>query len=173
MYISEIKTAPPEKFSSSLQEKIYSALSECGIKYERVDTDEAISMDDCTTIDSVLSVRTVKSLFLCSRSRKNFYLFITTADKPFKSKTFSSLLGISHTSFASQEDTLDILGTQFGAVSILALINDRERRVQTVIDKDVLKNTYFGCTDSTRTGYMKIFTKDITEKFLPFSATTV
>ena len=43
------------------------ALDNFKIPYHRVDTDEAISMEDCEAIDRKLDVHTVKTVFLCNR----------------------------------------------------------------------------------------------------------
>lgn len=70
-----------------LQEKTYCALQDRHIPFERVDTDEAITMEDCVQINKVLDMKMVKTLFLCNRQQTAFYLFITTGDKPFKSRS--------------------------------------------------------------------------------------
>lgn len=49
-YISEITDKAPEKFVSGLQEKVYGALAELDIPFERVDTDEAVSMEECIAV---------------------------------------------------------------------------------------------------------------------------
>ena len=43
-YVSEIRRSAPAASKSPLQEKVYTALEELRIPYERVDTDEAITM---------------------------------------------------------------------------------------------------------------------------------
>ena len=43
-YVSEIKTCAPEAFSTPLQERAYGALAELEIPFQRVETDEAITM---------------------------------------------------------------------------------------------------------------------------------
>ena len=102
-FVSEIQTSAPEQFRTPLQEKTYRALAELGIPFERVDTDEAITMDDCVQIDAKLQMKMVKTLFLCDRKQTAFYLLITAGDKPFSSKNFSTALGVPRVSFAPSE----------------------------------------------------------------------
>lgn len=45
--VSEIKTNKPQKYETLLQEKVYAALESLDISYERVETDEVITMEDC------------------------------------------------------------------------------------------------------------------------------
>jgi len=143
-------------------------LAHLDIPFERVDNDPAITMEDCVLINERLDMKTVKTLFLCNRQQTNFYLFVTLDGKPFVTKDFSSALGISRVSFASEELLFSMLGTKIGATTVLSSIIDTENKVRIVFDKEVLENEWYGCTDSTTTSYMKLKTSDVLEKYLPF-----
>ena len=171
-YVSDIQTDKPQEMKTPLQEKVYAALSELSIPFERVDTDEAIKMEDCIAIDEKLNMKMVKTLFLCNRQQTMFYLFITCGDKPFRSKEFSASLGVSRLSFAPAERMSEMLGTKIGAATVFSALLESAKNVQFVFDKDVLKEKYYGCSDGTTTGYMKIKTEDILYKFLPFTKHT-
>ncbi len=62
-YISEIFKDKPKNFKTELQRAVYNTLERIGIQYERVDTDEAITMDDCVLINKKLNVKMVKHCF--------------------------------------------------------------------------------------------------------------
>lgn len=171
-YVSEIQTEAPDHFQTRLQKQVYETLATLHIPFSRVDTDEAITMEDCVAIDKKLNMNMVKTLFLCNRQQTNFYLFITVGNKPFRSKDFSSALGISRVSFAPVEQLEAMLGTQIGATTIFSSLLDTENKIQIVFDKDVLSEEWYGCSDGTTTGYMKIQTDDIYRKFLPFTKHT-
>ena len=47
------------------------------------------------------------------------------------------------------------------------LMNDPEHRVRLLIDEDVLKEEYFGCHPCINTSSLKMYTKELIEKFLP------
>lgn len=165
--VSEIKTDLPESYKNELQEKVYSTLRKLGIDYQRVDTDEVITMEDCEAIDQKLDMKMVKTLFLCDRKHTEFYLFITKGDKPFRSKDFSSALGVSRVSFAPAELMQTMLGTKIGAATVFSILLDTASDVRVVFDKDVLREEYYGCSDGTTTGYMKIKTDDVVQRILP------
>ncbi len=169
-YVSEIYTNEPKEFKNELQEKVYKTLKELDISFERVDTDEAITMEDCIEIDNKLDMNMVKTLFLCNRQKTDFYLFITTGNKKFDSKKFSQEMEIARVSFAPIELFEEMLGTKIGAATVYSsLINNK---IQIVFDKDVLQEKYYGCSDGTTTGYMKVKTDDIVNKFLPYTKHT-
>ena len=168
-YVSEPFTTAPAAFRSALQEKTYAALDALQIPYQRVDTDEAITMEDCVQIDEKLDMKMVKTLFLCNRQQTAFYLFITAGDKPFRSKNFSTALDVARVSFAPSEKMETMLGTKIGAATVFSALLDTARDVQIVFDKDVLAEEWYGCSDGTTTGYMKIKTEDIVHKLLPYA----
>ncbi|MBC9914463.1 prolyl-tRNA synthetase associated domain-containing protein [Chitinophaga varians] len=165
-YISEVKHTPPAVFKTPLQEMVYTLLQEKQVPFERVDNDDAISMEDCILIDRALNMKTVKTLFLCNRQQTNFYLFVTTADKPFITKDLSRVMGISRVSFAPVALLDNMLGTTVGATTIFGVMLDKDNKVQVVIDKDVLSETWYGCSDGTTTSYMKISRDWIMNDFL-------
>jgi Ala-tRNA(Pro) deacylase len=168
-FVSDIMNNAPEIYKSPLQEMVYESLTKLHISFERVNTDEAISMEDCIEINQKLDMKMVKTLFLCNSKKTKFYLFITTADKPFKSKDFSNALDISRVSFAPPEMMEHILGVKIGAATVFGVLMDKENLVQIVFDKDVLLEEWYGCSDGTTTGYMKVKTKLIVNNFLTYA----
>ena len=166
-YVSEPTPCAPETFQTELQEKVYAALAKLEIPFSRVDTDEAITMEDCAAIDEKLDMKMVKTLFLCNRQHTSFYLFVTAGDKPFRSKEFSAALGVSRLSFAPPEQMARQLGTKIGAATVFSALLDSARDVQIVFDRNVLSQDWYGCSDGTTTSYLKIRTEDIVRKFLP------
>ncbi|MCQ1530689.1 prolyl-tRNA synthetase associated domain-containing protein [Lutispora saccharofermentans] len=168
-FVSDIMVMAPDSYKSSLQELVYESLAKLQISFERVDTDEAISMEDCIAINKKLDMKMVKTLFLCNSKKTEFHLFVTTADKPFKSKEFSNALGISRVSFAPAELMESILGVKIGAATVFGVLMDKDDLVRVVFDKDVLSEEWYGCGDGTTTGYMKVRTKQIVNDFLNYA----
>lgn len=165
--VSEAYTSVPATCSTPLQEKVYQVLEELKMDFQRVETEEVITMEDCRQINERLEMDMVKTLFLCNRQKTNFYLFVTCGDKPFKSKEFSQALEIARVSFASAERMEKLLGTKIGAATIFSTLLPEAKPVQLVLDKDVCDQEYYGCSDGTTTGYLKLKTEDVLQKFLP------
>lgn len=168
-FVSDIMEKAPDSYKTPLQEMVYEALIKLQIPFERVDTDEAISMEDCIEINKKLDIKIVKTLFLCNSQKTAFYLYVTTADKPFKSKAFTQALGISHVSFAPAELLENILGVRIGATTVFGVLMDKDNLVQVVFDKEVLMEQWYGCSDGTTTGYMKLKTMELINSFLNYT----
>lgn len=168
-YVSEIQTEAPCWFQTPLQKQVYATLEKLQVPFERVDSDEVIVMEDCVAIDEKLQINMVKTLLLCNRQQTDFYLFITVGSKPFRAKDFSNALEVARVSFAPAEQMETMLGTKIGAATVFSSLLDTEKRVRIVFDKEVLVKKWYGCSDGTTTGYIKLRTEDIFQKFLPFT----
>ena len=162
--------SPAETTGRSEREiKSYKLLERLGIEFDRTDHPEspASTMEICAEVDAVLNVRICKNLFLCNRQKTNFYLLVMPGDKPFKTKELSKQMGISRLSFADENDMKKYLDVLPGSVSVLGLMNDKDRRVTLVIDEDVLKEEMFGCHPCENTSSVRFPTADLIEKLLP------
>ena len=149
--------------------RAYAFLDRLGVEFERTDHPDrpATSMEVCAEVDGILGVHICKNLFLCNRQKTNFYLLIMPGDKPFKTKELSGQMGVSRLSFAEEEPMERLLDLHPGSVSVLGLMNDAERRVQLVIDEDVLREEMFGCHPCENTSSIRFATRELTEKILP------
>ena len=54
-----------------------------------------------------------------------------------------------------------------GSVSVMGLMNDRDKRVQLLIDEDVLAAEYFACHPCINTSSLRFRTGDLIEKVIP------
>ena len=154
---------------SDRERRAYAFLDGLGVPFERTDHPDrpATSMEVCAEVDAILGVHICKNLFLCNRQKTSFYLLIMPGDKPFKTKELSGQMGVSRLSFGDEDSMARLLDLHPGSVSVLGLINDKERRVQLVIDEDVLKEETFGCHPCENTSSLRFATKELTEKILP------
>ena len=165
-YVSVPVSTPPPQFGTKLQQLVYETLATKSIPFSRVDTDPGITMEDCRHIDAKIGVRIVKTIFLCNRQQTEFYLYVTTDDKPFVTRDFCGSLGIPRVSFASAEKLWELTGVKVGATTILSAILPSARSVHLVMDRQVAEGEWFACTDGTATCFVKIRTRDLLDKYL-------
>ena len=152
--------------------RTYDYLDHLGISFFRADHAHASTMEDLQEADKILGVRICKNLFLCNRQKTNFYLLSMPADKPFKTKELSGQLGISRLSFAEPEDLLRLLDIEPGAVSIMGLIYDTDRKVRLLMDEDLKEKEYFGCHPCVSTTSIRLKMSDVLERYLPATGHT-
>lgn len=164
-----LKAGRPEVVNGRLEReiKVYDLLDKLGIDYQYVDHEAANTMEACEEVDKILEVQMCKNLFLCNRQKTNFYLLLMPGDKPFKTKDLSKQINSARLSFAEAEYMEEFLDIKPGAVSVMGLMNDRENRVQLLIDKPVAEQEYIGCHPCVNTSSLKMKIKDLMEIFLP------
>ena len=147
--------------------RVYDLLDSLGVEYERIDHEPAMTMEICEQIDASLGALICKNLFLCNRQQTDFYLLMMPAEKPFKTKDLSAQIGSSRLSFANAEFMEQFLDITPGSVSVMGLMNDRDRRVRLLIDADVLSEEYVGCHPCINTSSLRLRTADLCDKIIP------
>ena len=147
--------------------RCYDLLDSLNIEYYRIDHDAADKMKMCEEIDRALDAVICKNLLLCNRQETNFYLLMIPGDKVFKTKELSGQLGVSRLSFASPAHMEALLDITPGSLSILGLMNDKEKKVRLLVDEDVLVGEYIGCHPCINTSSLKMKTADMFERLLP------
>ena len=159
----------PESCEGRLEKEIrvYDFLDALGVEYERVDHEAAMTMEACEEIDKVLCATTCKNLLLCNRQETDFYLLLMPGDKPFKTKDLSAQIGSSRLSFATAEFMEQFLDITPGSVSVMGLMNDKDKRVRLLIDADVLKEEYVGCHPCINTSSLRLRIADLRDKIIP------
>ena len=145
----------------------YDLLDFLEIGYERVDHEEANTMEACLAIDEVLAPAVIcKNLFLCNAQKTKFYLLMIREDKKFLTKDISKQINSSRLSFGPAEYMEQFLDITPGSVSVLGLMNDKENNVTLLVDEDVLAAEYFGCHPCINTSSLRLKTADVFGKFL-------
>ena len=147
--------------------RVYDLLDSLGIPYQRIDHEAAMTMEACAAVDEALGATICKNLMLCNRQCTEFYLLMMPGDKPFKTKELSRQIGSSRLSFAAPEYMLEFLDITPGSLSILGLMNDKDHRVQLLIDEDILHGQWIGCHPCINTSSLRIPTKDMLEILIP------
>ena len=165
-YVSEPISTPPATFETPLQKLIYEKFASAGIPFERVDTDPGITMEDCAHISARIGVNIIKTVFLCNRQQTEFYLYVTSHDKPFVTRDFCGALGIPRVSFASAEKLWELTGVRVGATTILSAVWPACASVHLVMDASIAASEWFACTDGTPTCFVKFKTADLLDKYL-------
>lgn len=146
--------------------RVYDYLDSLGIEYYRVDHDSVFSDSECEAVEKVLDNVICKNIFLCNRQKTAFYMLVMPAHKRFKTSEVSHLLGSSRLSFGTPEDMLRLLDVTPGSVSIMALMNDKENKVQLVIDDELLQHSDFGCHPCKNTSSLRLKRTDVFDIFL-------
>lgn len=146
--------------------RVYQLLDNLKIPFERIDHRPLMTMEDCEEVDALLEAMICKNLFLHNAKKDQYYLLMIAGDKHFRSGEIASQIQSTRLSFASSEEMEKYLDTTPGSVSIMGLMNDREHRVQLLIDEELLEHEYIGCHPCVNTSSLRMKREDLLETYL-------
>ncbi len=163
-----LENGAPQNISERLpkEQRVYTLLDSLKIDYVRVDHEPAMTMEACEEIDKALGAVMCKNLFLSNRQETAFYLLLIPADKPFKTKDLSAQLGVARLSFGKAEYMEEYLDITPGSLSVLGLMNDKDNKVQLLIDEDIFTSELIGVHPCVNTSSLAITVKDLREKII-------
>ena len=165
----ELQKGRPTDTTGRLEKEIrtYDLLDSLRIEYERVDHEEANTMEACAAVDEVLAPAVIcKNLFLCNTQKTKFYLLMIKNDKKFKTKEISKQINSARLSFAPPKYMEKYLDITPGSASVMGLMNDKENQVTLLVDEDVLAAEYFGCHPCINTSSLRLKVSDVFGAFL-------
>ena len=163
----ELVEGRPQDKRIDKEERVYDLLDQLNIDYQRIDHEEANTMEVCLEIEKSLKSTICKNLFLVNSNKSQYYLLMLKENKKFKTKMISKQINSSRLSFGSDEKMLEYLDITPGSVSLLGLMNDHDFKVQLLMDKDLLQDEYLGCHPCINTSSLRIKMKDVFEKIIP------
>ena len=109
---------------------IFQFLEQNGIPFQRVDHPAVFTVEEANRLVPDLPGFHTKNLFLRDKKAAHYFLLVCADHKTVNLKQLAKQIGINNLSLASAERLKQNLGITPGAVSILALINDRSGKVR-------------------------------------------
>ena len=168
MYIDPVLyIGRPAETRPEVEERCYALLDRLQVEYVRVDHEHADTIEMCEEVEGLLGCSICKNLFLTNRQQTDFYLLLMPGEKPFKTKLLSKQIGSARLSFASPEHMQELLDVTPGSVSVLGLMNDTEKRVKLLIDRDLEKEERFGCHPCLNTSSLCFSTEALLQTVVP------
>lgn len=126
---------------STNEQKLYDILNSLEIKYIKYEHNPVYTCDEAKELDIEITGQHCKNLFLRNRKGDVHYLVILDESKTIDLKALSKQIGSSSLSFASEERLFKYLQLKPGSVTPFGLINDVEREVIVLIDKDLVNRS--------------------------------
>ena len=119
---------------------LYARLEALGIRYRTYEHAPVFTVEESAPVKDVIPGGHTKNLFLKDK-KGGLWLAVVRAELRVDLPALAKQLGAPRFSFGSAELLLATLGITPGSVTPFALINDAERKVQPVLDADMLKLT--------------------------------
>ena len=154
------------------EQKVYEILDSLGISYVRHEHPPVFTVEEAVQHWEGISGAHCKNLFLRNKKGNRHYLLIIEHTKRADLKTLTQQLGEDRLSFASAERLMRYLGLEEGAVSPFGLINDSQKEVQVVIDRDLKEAEQVNFHPNVNTATVGIAFSSF-EKFLAYCGNPV
>ena len=121
----------------------FNYLAEHDIAYERHDHPAVYTIEEADRLVPPLPAAKTKNLFLRDSKGRRHFLVIVSGDKQVDIKGLQTVLGTSRLSFGSPKRLKEYLGIEPGAVSLFAIVNDTEQKVEVIADKAIWSASAF------------------------------
>ena len=135
------------------------------IAYVRHDHPAVYTVEEADRLVPELPGAKTKNLFLRDDKGKRHFLVLVPSDKRVNLKALTAVLGVKRISFGSPKRLKKHLGIEPGAVSLLAVYNDSDHKVEVFMDRDLWAAESFLFHPLVNTSTLVIKKADI-ERFL-------
>lgn len=148
-------------------EEILQRLKELGIQYELIEHKAVFNMEEMDALgkDFFKGAVICKNLFLRDQKGKRHFLVTMKEEKQANLAEIAKSCLATKLSFASEERLKKYLNLTPGAVTPLAIINDEQKAVEVILDKDLFKEEKIGVHPGVNTATVIISPADL-EKYI-------
>ena len=148
-------------------EEILQRLKELGIQYELIEHKAVFNIEEMDALgkDFFKGATICKNLFLRDQKGKRHFLVTMKEEKQANLAEIAKSCLATKLSFASEERLKKYLNLTPGAVTPLAIINDEQKAVEVILDKDLFKEEKIGVHPGVNTATVIISPADL-EKYI-------
>ncbi|MFC2167946.1 prolyl-tRNA synthetase associated domain-containing protein [Acidobacteriota bacterium] len=154
-----------EKMSQEIEKAVLDVLDSLNISYEIFHHPPVYTVEEAEGHWKSIKGTHCKNLFVRNKKGNRHYLVILESRKRADLRELNSQLGEDRLSFASPERLKRYLSLEPGAVSPFGLINDSDKAVQVVMDKDLMQAEWVSFHPNVNTATVTIASQDF-KKFL-------
>lgn len=121
----------------TMTKDVFEILDSLSIHYERIDHPAVYTSEEARQLVPHRPAKAAKNLFLRDKKGKRHILLVVGDQKNVQFKDIERQTGLTYLSLGSPARLERHLGVTPGAVSLLALVNDSEGKVDVLIDRDL------------------------------------
>lgn len=143
------------------KQDIYNILKEMNIDYSVTEHKPVYTIEEMNDLGMENIDHVIKNLFIRDDKKKNYYLVLVQKDKTVNLNKLKETINSRRLSFASEEDLKKYLGLKKGAVSPLGIVNDENKFVKVIIDRDIKNLEFIGVHPMENTATVWINVEDL------------
>lgn len=142
---------------NAIHQQVFDILNRMGIEYGFVEHPAVYTIEEMEQLPIDNREAIAKNLFIRDDKKKRYFIIVLQKEKTVNLKSLRQGLNCRPLSFASEEDLHRYLNLNKGDVTPLGILNDETRRVEVVIDQDILQFNQVGVhpNDNTATIWLR------------------
>ncbi|MGY3916480.1 prolyl-tRNA synthetase associated domain-containing protein [Aeromonas australiensis] len=140
---------------------IYSLLDQLAIPYQRFDHPPVFTCEEASRLLPDLPAAKTKNLFLRDPKSERLFLVVTPEESRVDLKRLAAMIGVKRLSFGSPERLDAALGLTPGSVTLLAMVRDREKSVELVVDEAIWQAEQVQCHPLVNTATLIVRLDDV------------
>ncbi|MEW6750048.1 MAG: prolyl-tRNA synthetase associated domain-containing protein [Candidatus Latescibacterota bacterium] len=140
---------------------VYAFLAAHDIAYQRADHAPVWTWEEAEEVVPDLPGVHTKNLFLRNRRGQRHFLLVVEGSAQVDLRALAEALGVGRLTLASAERLRQYLGLEPGAVSLLGVLNDGQRRVEVVVDRRVWQAEWVQCHPLVNTATLALRQRDL------------
>lgn len=146
-----------------MRELVLKRLEELNISYKEVKHPPVYTIEDMDKLGKELfeNAKICKNLFLRDQKGKRHFLVVLCSEKKADMAKIQEQALSTRLSFASSERLMKYLKLEAGHVSPMGLINDEEKKVEVLIDKDLKNKSLLAVHPNTNEASILITYEDL------------
>jgi len=142
------------------REDLFARLAALGIATETVEHEAVFTVAESARLERDLPGGHTKNLFL-KDAKGRLFLVVAESHTPVDLKSLHKRIGAARLSFGKPELLMEVLGVPAGSVTVLALINDDQKRVSVVVDARLMGYDRINCHPLANTATTSIARDDL------------
>ncbi len=150
---------------SDKEQKVYDFLNELEISYTRHEHPPVFTVEEADQYWEGIEGAHSKNLFLRNNKGNQHFLVVLESTKKVDLSQLAEQTGAGKLSFASANRLEKYLGLETGAVSPFGLLNDENKAVKVILDRNLKSSEYVNFHPNVNTATLTVSFKDF-ERFL-------
>jgi Ala-tRNA(Pro) deacylase len=143
------------------KEEVLALLDTMGIRYQIKEHEPVYTIADMQQLGLDKAGKIPKNLFLRNANGKKHYLLVMENDRETDLGKMKDMIGATRLSFASEQRLEKYLGLTKGAVTPFGVLNDINREVQVIFDKDLKDHDIIGVHPNTNAATIYLSFEDL------------
>lgn len=126
------------------------------IEFERIDHPPVFTCAEAAHLRPDFSGVSTKNLFMRDEKEQRFFLLMTDCNRRIDMRALGEQVSARKLHLGAEDRLIELLGVTRGSVTVLGLINDSQRQVELLVDREIWAEENFLCHPLVNTATLRL-----------------